>query len=150
MAHSLSQVFIHLNFSTDCRRLYLDKEIRDRVFPYIAGILKNLQASVLKIGGADEHIHILFRLPKDISLMQIIMKVKSNSSRFIKGLDGNHDSFAWQSGYYAVGVPPSALENVKRYIGNQEQHHMTESYRAEVMRRLREDNVDFDEEKLWD
>ena len=128
----------------------LHKETRDSIFPFIAGILKNLRAHMLQIGGTDDHVHILFRMPKDIALMQIIMKIKANSSRFVKGLDGNHDSFCWQSGYYAVAVPPSAVERVKLYISNQEQHHRTESYQKELLRMLREEGVKFDEERLWD
>ena len=33
------------------------------------------------------------------------------------------EDFEWQDGYYVESVSPGALENVKRYIQNQEDHH---------------------------
>lgn len=150
MAQSLADVCIHLTFSTIMRRLYLDGESRARLFPYINTILKNLGATVLQIGGADEHVHILFRLPKDIPLMKIIQNVKGTSSRFLKTLGAKHRVFAWQAGYCAFSVSPRSLDSVIRYIANQEKHHRTESYQQEVLRMLKEANMEFDENYLWD
>lgn len=55
MAQSLGNIFVHLTFSTYCRRLYLDENVREIVFPYLTGIMKNKNAAVLEIGGADDH-----------------------------------------------------------------------------------------------
>ncbi|MFZ1728595.1 MAG: transposase [Bacteroidota bacterium] len=150
MAQSLSDVYIHLTFSTYLRRLYLDAESRSLIFPYVVTILKNLRAPVLQIGGADEHIHILFRLPKDARLMDLIRIVKSDATKFLKTKGVKHQNFGWQAGYCALSVSPRSIDTVIRYISNQEKHHRTESYQDEVLRMLRESNTDFDERYLWD
>ena len=150
MAQSLSSIYVHLTFSTSGRRLYLDEHVRNIVFPYIVGIMKHKHAPVLEIGGADEHLHILFRLPKDIALMHLIRIVKQESSKHIKQVMPGSRLFAWQTGYCALSVSPSGVESVRRYIRNQERHHRTRSYRDEVLRMLRDSGTDYDERYLWD
>ena len=81
MGHAFSEIYIHLVFSTYKRRLYLHKEFRERVFAYMARILDQLGAKVQIIGGIEDHVHLLFRLPKQVALSLIIMKVKANSDR---------------------------------------------------------------------
>ncbi|MFZ1730654.1 MAG: IS200/IS605 family transposase [Bacteroidota bacterium] len=146
MAHAFSDIYIHLTFSTYRRHLYLGKDARDFIFPYMIGIMNNLNAPVLRIGGADEHVHILFRMPKDRTLMELIMKVKANSSRHIKTKGTDCEIFSWQEGYCAISVSPSAVDRVSRYIDNQEKHHQTRSYRDEILSMLRNGNINLDEE----
>ena len=150
MSQSLADVCIHLTFSTYLRRLYLDADSRRTLFPYMIGILRNLGATVLQIGGADEHVHVLFRMPKNIALMNLIQQLKGSSSRFLKTEGTKHRAFSWQAGYCAISVSPRAVENVIRYIANQEKHHRTESFQQEFLRMLREENMPFDETHLWD
>ena len=150
MAQSLSEIYIHLSFSTYLRRLYLKADARNIIIPYIAGIMKKLGAPALKIGGGDEHLHILFRMPKDKSLMAILQIIKRDSSIFIKTQGSKHSRFRWQAGYYGVSVSPSGLPRVMRYIENQERHHRTESYREEVLGMLKSANIEYDERLLWD
>jgi putative transposase len=40
--------------------------------------------------------------------------------------------FSWQDDYFAVSVSESHLENVIRYINNQEEHHRIKSFSEEV------------------
>ncbi len=53
--------------------------------------------------------------------------------------------FAWQEGYAALTVSASAVEDVRRYIRNQEEHHRRQSYRDEVLTLLRRSGVEVDE-----
>jgi putative transposase len=60
MAQSLSHLIVHAVFSTKDRRALLrSEEIRSETYSYMAGIFKNLQCHPIKIGGADDHVHIL-------------------------------------------------------------------------------------------
>ena len=68
MAQSLSHLIVHAVFSTKDRRALLrSEEIRSETYSYMAGILKNLQRHPIKIGGADDHVHILSSLSKNIA-----------------------------------------------------------------------------------
>ena len=48
---------------------------------YMAGILKNLQCHPIKIGGADDHVHILSSLSKNIAFAEMIGRVKGSSAK---------------------------------------------------------------------
>lgn len=41
------------------------------------------------------------------------------------------NKFEWQDEYFAVGVCESMLENVRKYIAKQEDHHRTRSFDQE-------------------
>jgi REP element-mobilizing transposase RayT len=59
MGQSLSQLLVHAIFSTKDRRSFLrSKELRNEIYAYMAGILKNLECHPIKIGGVEDHVHI--------------------------------------------------------------------------------------------
>ncbi len=75
------------------------------------------------IGGMQDHVHILTSLPVTMSLAAFVRNIKSNSSRWIKGLDMCYNRFSWQEGYGAFSVSESMKEAVIAYIDNQARHH---------------------------
>jgi hypothetical protein len=56
--------------------------------------------------------------------------------------------FAWQEGYAAFTVSASAVDEVRRYIENQEEHHRERSFREELLVMLQRSRVKFDERYL--
>ena len=102
MAQSLSHLIVHAVFSTKDRRALLrSEEIRSETYSYLAGILKNLQCHPIKIGGADDHVHILSSLSKNIAFAEMIGRVNSSSKRLsekgVLGLHGKMDTGLSQS-----------------------------------------------------
>ena len=53
--------------------------------------------------------------------------------------------FAWQEGYGAFTVSASMRESVRQYIGQQEEHHRTRTFREEYVEFLRKSGVEFEE-----
>lgn len=116
----------------------------------MAKVMENRHAHVLAIGGGEEHVHLLHRLPKSMCYQDLMRELKANSSRFAKRFGPRYRSFAWQTGYYAVSVSRWDVDKIANYIRNQERHHHTEIYKEEVLRLLRESGAEFDERYLWD
>jgi REP element-mobilizing transposase RayT len=82
MAQSLSHLIVLAVFSAEDRRALLrSEEIRSETHSYMAGILKNLQCHPIEIGGADDHVHILSSLSKNITFAEMIGRVKGWSSK---------------------------------------------------------------------
>jgi putative transposase len=52
--------------------------------------------------------------------------------------------FSWQEGYGAFSVSASNLDQVARYIQNQEVHHRKTSFEDEFRALLRKHGVEFD------
>ena len=57
--------------------------------------------------------------------------------------------FEWQKGYGAFSPSPTAVENVKRYIENQKQHHRRVDFKTEYVDLLTKAGIEFREEYLW-
>ena len=52
--------------------------------------------------------------------------------------------FAWQEGYAAFTVSPTARAAVMRYISNQESHHRKKTFREELIDLLKKAGVEYD------
>lgn len=148
MPQSLANVLVHLVFSTQDRAPHLTREIRQELFPYIGGVLRNIECPVLQIGGVEDHVHILLRLSRTVSIAQLMEKTKTSTSKWIK-TKGPTD-FAWQAGYGAFSVGQSEAERVIGYIQSQEEHHRTVSFQDELRALFAEAGIAFDERYVWD
>ena len=149
VSQSLSHLIVHAVFSTKDRRPFLNsEEIRIETYAYMAGILKNLQCHPIKIGGVDDHVHILSSLSKNIAFADMIGRVKGSCSKRLreKGIVG----FAWQNGYGAFSVGESNVETLTAYISDQAQQHRKFSYQEELRELLKRHRVAFDERYLWE
>jgi putative transposase len=151
MSQSLTRMWSHLIFSTKERYPFLiDKETREKLHAYMAAILRNHDCPTLQIGGATDHIHALFALSKNSSIAEVAYEVKRGSSKWIKTLGQEFKRFHWQSGYGAFSVSQSHVEQVRRYVLRQEQHHRKISFQDEYREFLRRYDVEFDERYIWD
>src|SRR5438046_5547629 len=104
----------------------------------------------IKIGGYEDHVHILCMLSKKIALIKLIQEVKSSSSRWIKTVDMRLQNFYWQDGYGAFSVNPAQVEIVIRYISNQKAHHQRRTFQDEFRASLKKYEVEYDERYVWD
>src|SRR5215469_4543979 len=130
MSQSLANIVVHLVFSTQNRRQLLRDQEREQVHAYLTGILRNHQSPVIQINSVRDHVHILFAQSKNHAPSEIIEKVKSSSSGWIKTLNPFYEDFAWQAGYGEFSVSPVHVEAVREYIRGQEEHHKTEDFQT--------------------
>ena len=150
MSQSLVKNYLHIVFSTKNRQPFLNIEIREELFAYLAGICKNLDCTPIIIGGHVDHIHILCLLNKKLTLIKLIEELKKNSSKWIKTKDPIYNNFYWQDGYGAFSVNPSEVDKVVPYISNQEEHHKKFSFQDEYRAFLKKYQVSYDEKYVWD
>jgi len=86
MSHSYSGNRIHLVFSTKNREKQITEELQQKLWPYMAGIAKNHGFEAIKIGGVEDHAHVLFPLPATMPLAKAIQTLKSCSAKWINDL----------------------------------------------------------------
>jgi putative transposase len=150
MAQSLSNVILHIIFSTKNREPWLDSDVRQRMHAYLATICRDVDADFVRVGGVADHVHIVTTLARTLSQAQLIEQIKKASSKWIKTLDARYRGFFWQRGYAAFSVSPSQLQCVLEYVDTQQDHHRTRTFQDEYRELLRKHGVDFDERYVWD
>lgn len=146
MSHAYVANFAHCVFSTKGRQNTIPAELQPKLWAYLIGIAKNLQITMIAVGGMPNHIHLLIAPPPAVALSVAIQKLKANSSRWMgeQGL-----TFEWQKGYAAFSVSPSLVETVTNYIRNQEQHHRVRNFEEEFVILLRKAGVSYDAEQVF-
>ncbi len=150
MSQSLFKNLLHLVYSTKHRQRWINKDIRDKLFAYQSGIFEAWDSPALLIGGVEDHVHALFSLSKNHTLKKVVEEVKKGSSKWIKKQDPRLKDFYWQSGYAAFSVSQSNVEEVKRYIANQEEHHRKMTFQEELRALFQRHEIAFDERYVWD
>ncbi len=151
MPQSLAQIYLHVVFSTKGRRPFLqDQNILDETHKYLGGTCNNLDCPVLRVGGVADHVHILCRLGRTITVADLVKELKRDSSQWLKTKSPALAEFYWQNGYGAFSVSPSHVELVREYIANQEAHHRTVTFQDEFRQLLTKYGVEWDERYVWD
>jgi REP element-mobilizing transposase RayT len=150
MANTYTQINIHCVFAVKGRENLLDRAIRDRVHQYISGIIRELDSYPLAVGGWLDHVHVFLELNPNISISQMMQKVKANSTKMINNEKLVLGKFEWQSGYGAFSHSKSQRYDVIKYIMNQELHHSKVKFKDEYLEMLHKFNVDFDEKYLFE
>jgi len=150
MPQSLSQVILHVVFSTKDRHPWLDAAIRPRLHAYLATLCRDCDCPAYRVGGAADHVHIAARLARTLSQAELLEKIKKTSSAWIKTQGEQYSSFFWQGGYGDFSIGWSQLEGLVSYIDRQEQHHRTQTFQEEYRNLLQKYQVEFDERYVWD
>src|ERR1043165_4073967 len=150
MAHTYTNLLNHFVFSTKNRQPLLDAKLKARLFPYLGGIIRELDGVCLGVNGAEDHVHILASMQGKIAPADFIGKVKANSSGWVHKTFPNQRAFAWQVGYSAFSVSCSQREPVRNYIAKQEEHHRRTSFQEELIAFLKKHEIQYDERYLWD
>ncbi len=150
MPQSLSRALIHLIFSTKNRICALNPPLQAELFPYLAGVLNNTGCPSLQTGGSVDHVHLLFALSRTRTIAQMVEKLKTSSSHWIKARGPIFREFRWQAGYGAFSVSESCADRVIEYIRNQGRHHHTLSFQDEFRLLLERYHVAYDENCVWD
>ena len=102
------------------------------------------------VGGIEDHVHILARQSKTVSLAEWIKELKRVTSIWIKDRDPSLKRFAWQGGYGAFSVSQSEVNRVVDYIRNQEKHRRRFDFKAEFRKLLERCEIEYDERYVWD
>jgi putative transposase len=149
---SLAKVLVHIVYSTKGRRPWLrDEEFRRQLYSYKAAILRNnVDTPALVIGGVEDHIHALCLLSRKFAVKDVIEEAKTETTKWIKKHGPQYLDFHWQSGYAIFSVSESNLEQVKRYIAHQANHHRKMSFQEEFRKLCERHGVEIDERYVWD
>ncbi len=144
------ELLYHIVFSTKNRKRLLTDGFREDVFAYMAGVAEGIEGVAIKIGGFYDHAHLLIRIPAKFAVSDFVGILKSNTSKHINDTSGIIKKFGWQDGFGAFTVSVSQKERAVKYIENQMEHHLGQSFEDEYLALLRKHEVKFDLRYVWD
>jgi putative transposase len=150
MPQSYTFLHYHLVISTKNRVPAITPLIQPRLWEYLGGIVRGEGGIPIQIGGIADHVHLLVTLRQQPALADFMRQLKAVSSGWVHDNFPEAKDFWWQTGYGAFTVSHSAIEFVKAYIANQEEHHRSRTFQDEFQTLLIKHGIEFDLRYLWD
>ncbi|GIZ09878.1 IS200/IS605 family transposase [Flavobacterium sp. UMI-01] len=150
MANTYSQIYIQVVFAVKGRENLIKKENREELHKFITGIVSNREQKLLAIFAMPDHVHILVGMKPNISISDLVRDIKAGSSKFINDSKWINGKFNWQEGYGAFSYSKSNLDNVIKYILNQEEKHKTQTFKKEYYSFLEKFEIEYDDNYLFD
>jgi putative transposase len=150
MANTYKQAYFHLVFAVARRNALISKDWRPELEKYITGVIQNNGHKLIAIGAVSDHIHILIGYSLNQLVPELVERIKTSSSKWIEQKNFSKFKFNWQIGYGAFTHSHSQLDNMVYYILNQEQHHSKKTFREEYIEMLRDFQIAYKDEYLFD
>ena len=148
MSDSYTNLLYHIIFSTKDRRPLITETHQPRLYDYIGGTIRKLGGISLELNGTEDHVHLLTKLRPDKALSDVLRDLKANASGWMHDVFPELKEFSWQRGYGAFTVSYSNVEEIRRYIARQKEHHMKTSFRDEFIQFLKANGIEYDERYL--
>jgi putative transposase len=150
MANTYTQIYIQIVIVVKGRHCLIPNAQKENLYKYITGIIRNKNHKLISISGVSSHIHFLIGLNPVEALSAVVKEVKRCSTNFINEQKWVNGKFSWQEGFGGFSYSRSQLDNVIKYIENQEKHHMEKTFREEYIEMLKKFEVVFDEKFIFE
>ena len=148
--NTYTRLYAHCVFTPKGRHSMLKESIRENVHKYIYGTIIGKKCFPVAINGIADHIHILVGFCPALSIEDLVRDIKRSSALYI---NSNHllvSKFSWQEGYGAFTVGYRDLDNVYKYVLNQQEHHLKTTFKEEYLGILTDHGIDFSTEYLYE
>ena len=124
-------IWVHIVFATKNREPFLHSGIRKQVFQHIKQNAEEKGFWIDCVNGYTDHAHCLISLNKNQTISDVVQLIKGESSFWVNKQKLIKNNFEWQDEYIALSVSYSAIDRVRSYILNQEEHHKTKTFNEE-------------------
>ncbi len=145
-----AQTLYHIVFTTKHRARQLGKAKRPELYKFLWDHLKSKHCRVHRIGGADDHVHLLVSLHPAVALGRIVHELQTLSETWItshyiyKPFDG------WQEGYAAFTHSLADRDRLIETIKDQDKLHPDITFREEFEQLLDEAGMKIaDNDEEW-
>lgn len=113
----------HIIINTKNRSMTINAEHREDMYRFITSIIKRNKCVLYRIGGIENHIHMLLDLNPTVSLSHLMWDIKRSSSDWAKQ-SGLFPMFnGWGKEYGAFSISETHRDALINYIMNQPEHH---------------------------
>ncbi len=141
---------IHAVINTYHRRMTIDIAHAESLYRFIWSLLRDRDCHLYRIGGIENHVHMLFDLHPRHALMDVMRDIKRESSKWMKS-SGLFPAFeGWGKEYFACSRSHEGLDTVIKYIKCQREHHYGKgvTFEAEFRAMVEGESMRWDEHLL--
>ena len=149
MANTFSQVYIQCVFAVKYRDAIINKEWRQTQLGVIGNLINETGCKTIIVNGVEDHVHCFVGLKPIVSISELMKEVKAKSSKYINDHQLVKRRFEWQEGYGVFSYGHSQIDDVYKYIPNQESHHKKQTFKEEYLEFLEKFEVPYDERYIF-
>ena len=142
---SYTKLLYHIVFRTKSGKNTIPESHEKELYAYILGIINNKKSKLYRIGGTENHLHLLVDIHPTLALSDFMRELKEHSSKWLVQ-NPNFPSFeGWAASFAGFTYNLSDKQMIINYIKNQKEHHKTISFEEEYRRFLIENGIEIDE-----
>jgi putative transposase len=140
MSKTYCELNYHAVWSTYKRQPTITAKVEEVLYRFLENKAKRFNGFVHAVGGIEDHIHLVLRIPASMAVGDFLGKLKGASSYFLNQELQITNSFRWQEGYGVSSVSFQDLRRVIRYVQNQKQRHRERDWLPDLERTEGEDD----------
>ena len=122
--HSVSNLVVHLVFTTTYRRKLLTGVMIDQLREALESSCEKLECELIEMDGEEDHIHLLVAYPPKLAISTMVNNLKAVSSRMLR-LQNTHltrqskSSALWSRSYFACSAGGATIDTLRAYVDSQ-------------------------------
>ncbi len=149
MANTYHQIYLQTVFAVKYRNAVLHKSWRSKLQGVIGNLINETGCKTIIVNGVEDHMHCFLGLRPAVSVSELMKTVKAKSSKYINDHSLTEKRFEWQEGYGVFSYRQRDVDQIYKYIQNQEEHHTKQSFHEEYLDLLKEFEIGYDGQYIF-
>lgn len=149
MPNTYHQIYLQFVFAVKYRNAVISSNWKNTLFGVIGNLIKEENCKTIIVNGVEDHVHCFVGLKPIVTISDLMKNVKAKSSKYINDHNLTPQRFEWQESYGVFSYGQSQVDDVYKYILNQEAHHKKQTFREEYIELLQRFKVDYDERYIF-
>ncbi len=142
---SYTRLLYHIVFRTKYGNSTIPEQHEKELYAYMMGIINNKKSKLYRIGGMENHIHLLVDIHPTIAVSDFMKELKEYSSKWLK-TNPNFPGFnGWAVSFAAFTYNLNDKQMIIDYIKNQKEHHKTINFEDEYRKFLIDNGIEIDD-----
>ncbi len=143
---SYTRLLYHIVFCTKYRKNTIPETHEKELYAYIMGIVENKKSKLYRIGGTENHIHLLVDMHPTFALSDFMKELKEYSSKWLSKNPNFPDFEGWAVSFAGFTYNLNDKQTIINYIKNQKKHHKTVGFEKEYRQFLTDNGMEIDEQ----
>ncbi|MFP4620712.1 MAG: IS200/IS605 family transposase [Bacteroidales bacterium] len=139
-----SEVYLHAILVVDKYSWKLPRKKLFILFQYVRQSFEAHNSKVLAVNGNPDHVHILFKMHPEISLDELLKRIRLSSAWSVNNFLLPDKRFAWENNYYGFTISGEEIGKQREYIEHQEELHLSISTNEELNNLIKEYQLEYD------